>query len=61
MKPMCSNKTCPKLEALNQCWRANCPPEKVGQKYRRFEPEQDDDEGFFCSNFIEAPEIGEDG
>jgi hypothetical protein len=54
---MCSNKECPKLESVNACWRANCPPNRFWQSYQEFIPEKNNDDEFECSMFLEYPEI----
>ena len=53
---MCTNRECPRLESLDACWRANCPPSKYNQSYQRFEPKQDDEDDFVCDFFIPYPE-----
>ena len=53
---MCSSKTCPKLESLDACWRANCAPSKYHQSYQEFIPEVDTEDEFLCSIYIPYPE-----
>lgn len=49
---MCTNRECPQAD---NCWRFGCPPSQHLQSYCRFEPEQDDEDDFKCSNKIEYP------
>ena len=49
---MCTNRECPQAD---NGWRFGCPPSQHLQSYCRFEPEQDDEDDFKCSNKIEYP------
>ena len=50
---ICRNENCP---AVDNCWRYGMPYDLHHQSYQNFIPEQNDENDFKCSMFIEYPE-----